>query len=195
MRYLLIFLFSLFCNAQDFVQFYGTTPVGSPITLTRFSGNSNYTGVSTLSVANFQVNGLKKLLIVTIMWDDFSGTSLTGVHWDTIGVNEALTQQYAGVNFGMAVYSKIAPTDATSDIKVDFSGASSSIVVGVLLLNGANQTTPFGPFSYVARIDTEIDTLVNEYTGCIILGVLGNSVTTPSVSFPFTAFNPIYHDE
>jgi hypothetical protein len=162
----------------------------NPLAITRYASNSNYVGTTTLDVGSFQVNGFQKVLVATIAFDDFSGESISSVVWDPAGVNEALTLQESLSVPGLAVYSKIAPTDATAPVRVTFSGSVSFVAMGAMLVNGAHQTTPFGTFDTKGPESTTTSVLpIAQYLGGIVVSVETDPSGGNIVSAPFSKFN------
>ena len=125
-------------------------------------------------------------------FDDFSGASITSVQWDPGGANESLTLLANQTLPGLAVYYKIAPTVATSNVRVTLNAASSVIDVGAILLTSITQASPFGPVVQNAISGTTLSKNVSQVSGGINIGIIINSDTGVTVSAPFTAFLPIY---
>jgi hypothetical protein len=101
--------------------------------------------VASISVSVTPAVVADRLLAACIIDNDGSA-NITAVHFNT---TETLTAVVNDVSSGVGefqgqLYRRIAPSTGAHDLQVDFVSAGSTGVIGGLVFNGADQTTPLG---------------------------------------------------
>ena len=137
------------------------------------------TGVTNYSFSyNSGTTGIDRMLVVGIAYRNNSSQTVTSV---TYG-GQALTLVGTAANSTMArvyIYSLLNPANGSNTLTVNWNASLGyEAVIGAVVYQGVNQTTPIGTFSSSTGTGSTQSVAVSGSSGSVMVGVIGGRATT-----------------